>query len=97
MLTRTSWIGFIGFQTVMSIAYLPTIESLWRWKPGTPPEPLDKWLINVLITVIGLIVDLSGKRDYLAMIYPLRALILCIFVVALIFRWQQKNKAALAP
>jgi len=55
-------------------------------------QPQDKWIINVLITLIGLVVDLSGKRDYLAMIYPLRALILCTLVVALIFRWQQKNK-----
>jgi len=92
LLTRAGWVGFIGFQTVMCIAYSPTIESLWRWKPGTPPEPQDKWIINVLITLIGLVVDLSGKRDYLAMIYPLRALILCTLVVALIFRWQYKNK-----
>jgi hypothetical protein len=33
MITKTGWIGFIGFQLVMSIAYLPTFESLWRWKP----------------------------------------------------------------
>ena len=93
MLTRAGWVGFIGFQTVMSVAYLPTLESLWRWKPGNPPEPLDKWGINVLITLIGLVVDLTGKRDYLAMIYPLRALILCLLVVGLILRWQQKNRA----
>ena len=93
LLAKTGRIGFVGFQTVMSVAYLPTLESLWRWKSGTPPEPLDKWSINMLITLIGLAVDLSGKRDYLAMIYPLRALILCILVVGLILRWQRKNKA----
>jgi len=96
ILTKSGWIGFLGFQTVMSVAYLPTLESLWRWKCGKPPEPLDKWSINVLITLIGLVVDLTGKRDYLAMIYPLRALILCLLVVGLIFRWEQKNRAALA-
>lgn len=95
MLTKTGWIGFIGFQTVMSIAYLPTLESLWNWKPGNSPEPLEKWITNILITLVGLVVDLSGKRDYLAMIYPLRALILCTLVVALIFRWEHKNKTAL--
>jgi len=96
MLTKAGWIGFVGFQTVMCIAYLPTLESLWNWKSGSPPEPMDKWIINILITVFGLVVDLSGKRDYLAMIYPLRALFLCTAVVALILRWEQKNKAALA-
>lgn len=94
MLTKTGWVGFIGFQTVMSVAYIPTLESLWRWKPGNPPEPLDKWGINVLIASIGLVVDLTGRRDYLAMIYPLRALVLCLVVVGLILRWEQKNKAS---
>ena len=93
-LTKADWVGFIGFQTVMSIAYLPTLESLWRREAGRPPEPLDKWSINVLITLIGLAVDLTGKRDYLAMIYPFRALILCLLVVGLIFRWEQKNRAS---
>jgi uncharacterized membrane protein YkvI len=92
--TKTGWVGFLGFQTVMSIAYLPTVESLWRWSPGPSPEPMEKWGINVLIALIGLVVDISGRRDYLAMVYPLRALILCILVVALIFRWKQKSKAA---
>jgi hypothetical protein len=32
MLTRTGWIGFIGIQAIMSIAYLPTIESLLHCK-----------------------------------------------------------------
>ena len=95
MLTKTGWVGFVGFQTVMSVAYLPTLESLWRWKSGTPPEPLDKWSINILITLLGLIVDLSGRQDYLAMIYPLRALILCLLVVGLIFRRKWKNEALL--
>lgn len=93
VLTRAGWIAFVGFQTVMSIAYLPTLESLWRWKSGRSPEPLDKWSLNVLITLIGLAVDLTGKRDYLAMIYPLRALVLCLAVVGLILRWEQKSRA----
>ena len=93
MFTRDGWVGFVGFQTVMSVAYFPTLESLWRWKPGKPPEPLDKWSINVLITLIGLVVDLTGKRDYLAMVYPLRALVLCLLVVSLILRWKLKSRA----
>ena len=93
ILTRDGWVGFLGFQTVMTVAYLPTLESLWRWKPGKPPEPSDKWSINVLITLIGLVVDLTGKRDYLAMVYPLRALVLCLLVVSLILRWELKNRA----
>lgn len=94
--TKTGWIGFIGFQTVMSIAYLPTIESLWHWKQGASPEPMEKWGINILIAAIGLLVDITGRRDYLAMVYPLRALILCIVVASLILRWERKNKARAA-
>ena len=39
--TRTGLIGLVGFQVVMSIASFPTIESVWRWKPGRLPEPLE--------------------------------------------------------
>ncbi|WP_263418424.1 hypothetical protein [Terriglobus albidus] len=91
MITKTGWIGFIGFQLVMFVAYFPTFESLWRWRPGPSPEPMEKWSINVLITLIGVVVDITGRRDYLAMVYPLRAFILCIAVVALILRWKRKN------
>jgi hypothetical protein len=38
-ITKTPWIGFAGFQVVMSVAYFPTIESVWQWKPGRSPEP----------------------------------------------------------
>ena len=78
----------------MSVAYLPTLESLWRWKRGPSPEPMEKWGINIIIALIGLLVDLTGRHDYLAMVYPLRALILCVVVAVLIRRWEQKSKAA---
>ncbi|MDQ2832325.1 MAG: hypothetical protein M3Y50_01000 [Acidobacteriota bacterium] len=99
MLTKTGWIGFVGFQLVMSIAYLPTIESLWRWRPGPAPEPMEKWGINVVIALIGVVVDITDRHDYLAMVYPLRALILCVVVVVLLVRWEQKRKveASTAP
>jgi uncharacterized membrane protein YkvI len=97
MLTKTGWIGFIGFQLVMSVAYVPTIESLWRCKLGPSPEPMEKWGINVVIALIGVVVDITGRHDYVAIVYPLRALILCIVVVVLITRWKQKNKAEPLP
>jgi len=50
LLTKTGWVGFIGHQIVMSIACLPTVEGLWNWKSGKSPEPLDKWILNVLIS-----------------------------------------------
>jgi uncharacterized membrane protein YkvI len=93
MITKAGWIGFIGFQLVMSVAYFPTFESLWRWKLGPSPEPMEKWGINVMIAVIGVVVDVTGRHDYLAMVYPLRALILCIVVVVLIARWEYKSKS----
>jgi hypothetical protein len=93
MMTRTAWIGFAGFQLVMSIAYFPTIESLWAFKPGRAPEPASTWSINALAALISTVVDLTGPhRDYVAMLYSLRAFILCIMVVALIERWKYKSK-----
>ena len=94
MVTKAGWVGFIGFQTVMGVAYLPTIESLWRWKSGPSPEPMEKWGTNVIIALIGVVVDITGRHDYLAMLYPLRALILCVVVVVLITRWDHKSRAA---
>jgi hypothetical protein len=38
------------------------------------------------------IVDGSGAHDYVAMLYPLRAFILCLIIVALVARWEKKNK-----
>lgn len=95
--TKTGWIGFLGFQVVMCLAYLPTFEGLWCWKGGASPEPMDKWATNVLIALLGIAVDVTGRHDYLAMIYPLRALLLCLVVVMLIGRWQRKSKAPLLP
>jgi uncharacterized membrane protein YkvI len=92
MITRTGWIGFFGFQFVMCVAYLPTIESLWNWNLGPSPEPMEKWGINIVIASIGIIVDITDRHDYVAMVYPLRALVLCMIVVLLISRWQLKNK-----
>ena len=93
MVSRTGWVGFLGFQSVMSVAYLPTLESLWCWKPGPSPEPMEKWGINIVIALLGVAVDVTGRHDYLAMVYPARALILCVAVVVLIIRWGTKSKA----
>jgi hypothetical protein len=94
-LTRTPWIGVAGFQIVMSVAYLPTIESLWRWKPAPPPEPIETWSVNAAAALIGVAIDLTGRRDYLAMLYPLRAFILCMIIVVLVGRWRRKTRANL--
>jgi len=97
MVTKTGWVGFVGFQLVMSVAYLPTLENLWRWKRGPSPEPMEKWGINVVIALIGVVVDVTNRHDYLAMVYPLRALILCVVVVSLITRWEQKSSIEASP
>jgi hypothetical protein len=81
LVTKTGWIGFIGFQSVMSVAYLPTIESLWRWKLGPSPEPMEKWGINVIIALIGVVVDITGRHDYLCAV---------TFKVKASFRWIQQ-------
>jgi hypothetical protein len=91
LITKTAWIGFVGFQVVMSVAYLPTIENVWQWRPGRPPEPIETWSINAIAALIGVIIDITGSHDYIAMLYPLRAFILCMIIVALVGRWEQKT------
>ena len=91
--TKTPWVAVAGFQVVMSVAYIPTIENVWRWKPGRPPEPIWSWGINALAALISVVIDLTGQHhDYLAMLYPLRACTFCLIVVALLVRWERKNK-----
>lgn len=91
-ITKTAWIGFAGFQIVMSLAYVPTIENLWRWRPVRTPEPIASWSVNALAALIGVLIDVTGAHhDYLAMLYPLRAFILCLTVTALLIRWRHKS------
>jgi uncharacterized membrane protein YkvI len=92
ILTRTAWVGFAGFQVVMSVAYFPTIESVWQWKPGRSPEPVETWSVNAIAALIGVLVDITGRHDLVAMLYPLRAFILSMIIVALVARWEQKTQ-----
>jgi hypothetical protein len=98
-ITRTAWIGFAGFQVVMTVAYIPTIENVWRWKPGRSPEPIETWSVNALAALIGVAIDATGSHDYVAMLYPLRAFLLCMIIVALVARWEHKSRTnrSLAP
>ena len=93
MITKTAWIGFVGFQVVMTVAYLPTIESMWQWKPGRSPEPIETWGINAVAALIGVLLDVTGSHDYVAMLYPLRAFLLCVMIVVLVMRWERKSRA----
>ena len=92
-ITRTAWIGFVGFQVVMTVAYAPTIESLWEVKRGGAPEPVEAWSVNAVAALIGVVVDATGTHDYVAMLYPLRACLLCLVVVGLVVRWNWKARA----
>jgi hypothetical protein len=97
IITRTAWIGFVGFQVVMSVAYFPTIENVWQWKPGRSPEPIETWSVNAIAALIAVVIDITGSHDYIAMLYPLRAFILCMIVVALVARWEQKTNTNRPP
>jgi hypothetical protein len=59
-----------------------SVAAISSWEQG----------FYVIIALIGIIVDLTGRHDYLAMVYPLRALILCVVIVVLIARWERKSK-----
>ena len=91
-ITKTAWIGVAGFQVVMTMAYLPTIESMWQWKPGSSPEPVETWGITAVAALIGVVIDVTGSHDYVAMLYPLRAFLLCMMVVGLVVRWRIKAR-----
>jgi hypothetical protein len=92
-MTKTAWIGVVGFQVVMTVAYLPTIESLWDVKRGRAPEPLDAWSVNAVAALIGVVIDGTGSHDYVAMLYPLRAFLLCMMVAGLVVRWRARQKS----
>ena len=91
-ITKTAWIGVAGFQVVMTMAYLPTIESMWQWKPGSSPEPVETWGITAVAALIGVVIDVTGSHDYVAMLYPLRAFLLCLVIVVLVLRWERKSR-----
>jgi hypothetical protein len=91
-ITKTPWIGFVGFQVVMSVAYLPTIESMWEVRRGGSPEPVETWSVNAVAALIGVVVDVTGHHDYVAMLYPLRAFLLCVVIAGLVARWRTKQK-----
>jgi hypothetical protein len=92
-ITKTPWIGFVGFQVVMSVAYLPTIESMWDVRHGAAPEPVETWSVNAVAALIGVVVDVTGHHDYVAMLYPLRAFLLCMMIAGLVVRWNLKGRA----
>jgi hypothetical protein len=91
-ITKTAWVGVVGFQVVMITAYLPTIEHLWDVTRGAAPEPVETWSVNAVAALIGVGVDVTGSKDYVAMLYPLRALLLCMMVVGLVVRWRVRQK-----
>ena len=90
-ITKTAWIGVAGFQVVMSVAYFPTIESVWQLQPGRSPEPVETWGINAVAALIGVAIDVTGRHDYVAMLYPLRAFLLCTTIVVLVVRRERKR------
>lgn len=97
MITKTAWVGFAGFQVVMTVAYAPTIENLWRWRAGRAPEPAATWATNAAAALIAFAIDLAGSHpDYVAMLYSLRACALCVMVVVLVERWKYKSRTACA-
>ena len=91
-ITKTAWIGVAGFQVVMTMAYLPTIESMWQWKPGSSPEPVETWGITAVAALIGVVIDVTGSHAYAAMLSPLRAFLLCLVIVVLVLRWERKSR-----
>jgi len=88
--TRTSWVGVAGFQAVMIVAYWPTFERIRRWEEAGAPEPIETWSINAVVAVMGVGIAIA-RNDYVAMLYPLRAVVLCAVVVALIARCKKRN------
>jgi len=55
---------------------------------------VETWATNAVAALIGVVVALVDGRDYVAMLYPLRALVLCGVIVVLVVRWEGKSRAA---
>jgi len=55
---------------------------------------VETWATNAVAALIGVVVALVDGRDYVAMLYPLRALVLCGVIVGLVVRWEGKSRAA---
>ena len=89
-ITRTSWVGVAGFQVVMIVAYFPTFERIQRWERAGAPEPVETWSVNALVAIMGVVIAIA-RNDYVAMLYPMRAVVLCAVVVTLIVRCKRRN------
>lgn len=89
-ITRTSWVGVAGFQIVMIVAYGPTFERIRRWEEPGAPEPSETWGVNVVAAILGVVIAVANQ-DYVAMLYPLRAVVLCTVVIVLIERCKKRN------
>ncbi len=90
--SRSPWVGVAGFQVVMVIAYFPTFENLWHWKKDGSPEPGAIWAIETVAALLGVGIAVAGN-DYLAVLYPLRATILCVIILLLIKRLERRDLA----
>ncbi len=89
-LIRVPWVGVAGFQFVMIVAYLPMLDRLWPERKKSP-EPFGNWAMSATASAIACCTALiSGNR--LAVIYPLRSALFCIFVLWLIKRIEHKSK-----
>ena len=72
--------------------------TMWTWLslPGwmvMSPEPVETWGMNAVAALIGVVLDATGRHDYVAMLYPLRAFLLCVVIVVLVVRWERKSRA----
>jgi len=89
-ISRDPIIGNIGFQVVMVVAYGPLVERLWLWKKIRSPEPFSNWAASALAGFFGFCAAFAG-RDGLAMLYPARSALFCIFVLFLIKRIEARS------
>lgn len=90
VVTRTSWVGIVGFQIMMFVGYFPTIKHILQWEERGAPEPAETWTMNAIAASLGALIAIITS-DYVAMLYPLRGAAMCLTIVILIKRCERKN------
>lgn len=83
IISRQNILANILIQTILVIAYLPTLIHLWKSEENT--ESLSAWSLDFFASVAGMITPLQ-TMDLLPLIYGIRSTISTFAVIFLIWR-----------
>jgi hypothetical protein len=89
--TGSSFWAFIFLQALMCVGYGPTLMHLLRGRRVT--EPFDVWSVNLLLGFISLVPALLSRyRDWLAIIYAVRATLCVSAILSVMWYFHRKTR-----